>query len=173
MNWWKPQVSSQRVNQLTDPYYRFQSIEELRQAAQLGVRIDVNRADVDDWLRLPGISIRQARSLVGLQQAGVQFHCLEDVAAALGISVERLKPLTAILQFCYYDPDSLDAAPLINPNLASIEQLTKVAAIDLFLARAIVQNRKVGGRYRDMADLQQRLRLPTSLTEQLIHSLKI
>jgi DNA uptake protein ComE-like DNA-binding protein len=160
------------VNRLSDPYYRFQSIEELHQAARLGVRIDVNRAEVDDWLRLPGISIRQARAIATLRQSGVQFHCLDDVAAALGLSVERLRPLEPVLLFCYYDPDRIETA-LVNPNVASIEQLTKVAAIDLFLAQAIVQNRNALGRYRDMADLQHRLRLPAALTEQLMHSLRI
>lgn len=183
MNWWasatklgsrlRTQMDSRRVKLLSDPYYRFQSIEELHYAAQLGVSIDVNRAEVDDWLRLPGISIRQARSIAGLRQAGVQFHCLDDIAAALSLSVERLKPLEPILLFCYYDADSLCTGQWVNPNVASIEQLAKLAAVDLFLARAIVQNRQSFGNYRDMADLQQRLKVPSSLMEHLIHCLKM
>ena len=47
-----------------DPYYRFQSLQEIAIAAELGIKIDVNQATVDDWLRLPGLSIHQARSLV-------------------------------------------------------------------------------------------------------------
>lgn len=68
------QSSSQSLNQrLQDPYYRFQSVEELRLAAVLGVRLDVNQASVDDWLRLPGLSIHQARLLVTLNQSGCSF----------------------------------------------------------------------------------------------------
>jgi len=48
--------------------------------AALGIQIDVNQASVD-WLRLPGLSIHQAR--VELCRSGVQFYCLEDIAAAL------------------------------------------------------------------------------------------
>ncbi|PLZ87071.1 DNA uptake protein, partial [Fischerella thermalis CCMEE 5196] len=106
-----------RSKLLNDPYYRFQSIEEIAIAVSLGIRIDVNQANVDDWLRLPGLSIHQARSLVELSRTGVKFYCIEDLAAALSISVQRLKPLEAILNFSYYDDESVDNITYtINPN---------------------------------------------------------
>ncbi|MFW6358396.1 MAG: ComEA family DNA-binding protein, partial [Chroococcales cyanobacterium] len=91
---------------LNDPYYRLRSLQEVAIAAELGLKLDVNRASVDDWLRLPGISIHQARSLVELSGMGVQFLCLEDLAAALSVSIGRLKPLEPVLYFSYYDSDS-------------------------------------------------------------------
>lgn len=157
---------------LADPYYRFQSVGEVQQAAAMGVRIDVNRACVDDWLRLPGLSIHQARSLVMLAQSGVQFHCLEDIAAAISVPVQRLHPLAPILQFCYYDTESLCAIQPLNPNSAPPEMLTKIPGVDLFLAQAIVQNRQQYGAYRNLADLQQRLKLPGQLTSDLMHYLQ-
>ena len=60
---------SLRSRIIEDPYYRFKSAFEIAVAADLGVKIDVNQANVDDWLRLPGISIHQARQLVALSQA--------------------------------------------------------------------------------------------------------
>ena len=85
-------------------------------AAHLGVRIDVNRAAVDDWLRLPGLSIHQARNLVELSRVGVRFYCIEDMAAALSISVHRLKYLEVILNFSYYeDEDTTKDDCLSNP----------------------------------------------------------
>ena len=54
-----------------DPYYRLQSVQEIVIAAQLGMTIDVNQASVDDWLRLPGLSIHQARTLFDLTSLGV------------------------------------------------------------------------------------------------------
>lgn len=152
-----------------DPYYRFQSFEEVALAVELGIGIDVNRAEVDDWLRLPGLSIHQARTLVSLRKSGVQFHCLEDIAAALSLSPQRLQPLLPILQFCYYDPCSPCTIPPTNLNTASVETLVRIPAVDLFLARAIVHNRTQRGLYRNLADLQQRLQLPPSLTEALMH----
>ena len=105
MNKWLPlnlKLQKLRVKLLSDPYYRLQSAEELQMAAELGMGIDANQATVDDWLRLPGLSIHQGRSLVELSRAGVVFYCVEDVAAALGLPVQRLEPLKPMLNFNYY-----------------------------------------------------------------------
>lgn len=160
-----------RAQMLQDPYYRFASIAEVQEAAALGVTIDVNRATVDDWLRLPGLSIHQAKLLHGLLQAGVQFHCLEDLAAALSVSVAHLKPLAPILRFYYYDPDSVETIQTLNVNQATLAQLTKIPSVDLFLARAIVEQRSAHGPYRNLVDLQRRLNLPATLTAELMHYL--
>ena len=157
----------------SDPYYRLQSAQEIAIAAALGIKIDVNQASVDDWLRLPGISIHQARVLVELTSTGVQFYCLEDIAAALSVSVGRLKPWQPILDFCYYDTESLLMPQQINANTASVEQLTKVPAIDLFLARAITQNRQEHGSFRNLADFQQRLDLNPQLISELMYYIRL
>ncbi|MBW4472014.1 MAG: ComEA family DNA-binding protein [Stenomitos rutilans HA7619-LM2] len=156
---------------LSDPYYRFQNVAELELAASLGVKIDVNQAGVDDWLRLPGLSIHQARSLVELTQAGVQLHCIEDIAAALSLPVPRLKPLESVMLFCYYDADSVETIKPVNPNTASIELLIRIPAVDTYLARAIVANRTMGP-YRNLIHFQRRLSLSSQLVAELMHYLK-
>lgn len=166
---WLNSIQSIRTKLLNDPYYRLQSTAEIAIAADLGIAIDVNKAKVDDWLRLPGLSIHQARSLVQLCQAGVQFCCIEDIAAALGISVQHLQPLVPVLKFYYYDEVAI--APF-SPNTATIEQLTELPAIDLALAQVIVQNRELQGAYRNLADFQQRLSLPGALISQLMYYLQ-
>lgn len=155
-----------------DPYYRFQSIEEIRIAVSLGIQIDANQATVDDWLRLPGLSIHQARSLTQLTQSGVQFFCVEDVAAALGLSIQRLKPLEPILKFCYYDPESIHQIQRVNLNQASAEELAQIPVMKPVLARAIARNRITNGDYKNLVDLQQRLSLPSQLTSELMHYLR-
>jgi DNA uptake protein ComE-like DNA-binding protein len=160
-----------RSQLLNDPYYRFQSVAELALAASLGVKIDVNQAGVDDWLRLPGLSIHQARSLVELTQSGVQLHCIEDIAAVLGLPVPRLKPLEPVLQFCYYDADSVATIKPVNPNTATVELLTRIPVVDTYLARAIVANRAVSP-YRNLIHLQRRLSLPGEVVSELLHYLK-
>jgi DNA uptake protein ComE-like DNA-binding protein len=167
-----PNWQAIRVRLQSDPYYRLKSVEEIAVAAALGITIDVNQASVDDWLRLPGISIHQARSLADLTSMGVQFLCLEDIAAALSVPVQRLTPLQPILRFCYYDAESLATPQQVNPNTASVEQLTKIPAVDLFLARAIVQNRVDLGVYRNLADFQRRLCLNAQLTSELMYYLR-
>ena len=171
-NWLPSSARHQlRTRLLNDPYCRLQSTAEIAAAAELGIKIDANQASVDDWLRLPGLSIHQARSLVELSRSGVQFYCLEDIAAALSLPLQRLKPLESILMFCYYDA-ALDTKILPNPNTATVEQLAQIPVIELSLAQAVVQNRMVAGPYRNLVDFQQRLSLPGHLITQLMHYLR-
>lgn len=156
---------------LNDPYYRFQNLTEIAIAAELGVKIDVNRATVDDWLRLPGISIHQGRNLVELTNMGVLFLSIEDLAAALNTSCDRLRHIEPLLEFCYYDPQSTLYPQRIDINSATTEQLAELPFIDSDLGRLIFENREKYGNYRNLADLQRRLSLDSQLIGQLMHYL--
>lgn len=165
--------ATERLRQnLADPYYRFSSLAEVQLAAELGVRIDVNKAGIDDWLRLPGLSIHQARTLVQLTQGGVQFYAVEDLAMALGMPTPRLQPLAPILLFCFYDAESAYEPQRINPNTASVEQLQQVPAITAAIARAMTRDRISAGPYQNLADLQHRLALPGSVVQGLLPYLR-
>ncbi|HLO86510.1 MAG TPA: ComEA family DNA-binding protein [Nostocaceae cyanobacterium] len=176
MNQWLPinlKLQKLRAKLLNDPYYRLQSGEEIQLAAQLGISIDANQATVDDWLRLPGLSIHQARSLVELSRSGVKFYCIEDIAAALSVPVQRLAPLQPLINFSYYDDESLVLpGSLVNPNTATVESLTKIPFIDLSLAQAVVENRQVYGLYKNLVDFQQRLGLTGEAIAQLMYYLR-
>lgn len=165
-----PQFQTLRSRLLNDPYYRLQSAAEIAVAAALGMEIDVNQANVDDWLRLPGLSIHQARSLVELCKSGVHFYCVEDIATALSLPPQRLKPLEPVLKFCYYD--ETHTTHLVNPNTATVESLAQIPVLGLSLAKAVVQNRMLSGPYRNLVDFQRRLSLPGHVTAQLMHYLR-
>lgn len=154
-----------------DPTYRFTSLGEVAQAAELGFRLDVNRARVDDWLRLPGISIRQAQVLVHLRQSGVSFHDLEDVAAALGVSLATLQPLAPVLSFYYYDDFNPLAIRPVAVNQATQADLAQIPALPPDLAQAIWHERQQRGPFRSTADLQRRLNLPAETIATLMHYL--
>jgi DNA uptake protein ComE-like DNA-binding protein len=166
-----PQQKAIQKKLAIDPYYRFQSLGEIEVAAQLGVRIDVNQATVDDWLRLPIISIHQARSLVELVGMGLQLLCIEDVAAALGLPPQRMQPFAAILHFEYYDSESLLAPQKVNTNTASWEQLDQIPVLYGELALKIYKNRQEFGNYRNLADLKGRLNLNNETIVQLMYYL--
>lgn len=153
-----------------DPYYRFRSLEEVQAAVKLGIRIDVNQATTDDWLRLPGLSIHQARTLAGLTGTGTPLLCLEDVAAAVNLPLPRLLPFAPILDFRYYDAESAVRVPTLNVNWVSGTQLMQVPGINMRLAQQLVYERRRGP-YRSWEDLQQRLRLPPQQVTALIHYL--
>jgi len=175
MNWLplNPKLQKLRAKLLNDPYYRLQSGEEVQLAVKLGIRIEANQATEDDWLRLPGLSIHQARSLVELSRSGVKFYCIEDVAAALAIPTQRLEPLKPLLNFIYYDEESLDyPTQLVNPNTATVDQLVKIPFIDVCFAEAVVENRLSAGLYRNLADFQRRLGLSGEVIAQLMYFLR-
>jgi hypothetical protein len=175
MNRWLPvnlKLQKLRAKLLSDPYYRLQSREEVQIAAELGLGIDANQATVDDWLRLPGLSIHQGRSLVELSRAGVVFYCIEDIAAALGVPLQRLEPLKPLLNFNYYDNNSLEQPQVVNPNTATIESLCKIPFIDLSLAQTVIENRLAVGPYRSLADFQKRLELSGEEIAQLMYYLR-
>jgi len=135
------------------------------------VKIDVNRATVDDWLKLPNISIRQAQFLVELVGMGVQILSLEDLAAALSMSVTQIKVWESSLCFYYYDSDSEILPIKINPNLATKEQLEKIPYINRELAEKILNNRQQQGKYRNLIDFSRRLQLNGEEINQLMHYL--
>ena len=171
LNKFNPQRYALRQKLIHNPYCRLQSSLEIEIAAELGIRIDVNLANIDDWLRLPGISIHQARSIVELVAMGVQFLSLEDLAAALSLPVSRIKPWQSVLYFGYYDPESTLTPQRLNPNNASLEQLLEVAVIDLDLAQKIIENRQQKGNYRNLADLQRRLNIDGEIISKLMYYL--
>ncbi|MEA5447694.1 ComEA family DNA-binding protein [Leptolyngbya sp. CCNP1308] len=154
-----------------DPSYRLGSYQEVAQAAKLGFTLDVNRATVDDWLRLPGLSIRQAQGLVRLRQAGVQFHCLEDLAAALGAAPTQLTPLAPVLSFCYYE-EHCGTLPRVGLNQATVYELCSLPGMPPAVAEAVVQERSRRGPYQDLADLQRRLGLAPDLVQTLMYYLR-
>lgn len=176
---WLTQTLQQRSQQLdlqarlqANPMLRFASIAELTLAATLGVEIDANKAHVEDWLRLPGISIHQARMLMQLSQSGVQFSGIEDLAAALGLPVTSVQPLAPILKFYYYDIELLPVAPRINPNRATLRQLLQLPGVDEAIAQEICHQRLAVGPFRNLADFQLRLKLPGTVISDLMHSLQ-
>lgn len=155
-----------------DPLARLTSLEEVPIAAALGMQIDANQATVDDWLRLPGISIHQARTLTTLSRSGVSFHCIEDIAAALGIPDRQLMPLSPLLLFCYYDPLSSARPAPVSLNQATPTQLLTLPGMSSSLVEHILNERRRSP-FTNWADVHHRLRLTPEQTARWMHYLRI
>jgi len=136
-----------------NPGLRLRSSAEVRQAAALGWRLDVNRATAADWLRLPGCQPNQVDLLVRLQAGGVQLSGPED--------------LQRLLQLEYADASGRGPLPL-DLNRASgdaiARQQPELAGERL---KRLLRERQRSP-FRDLAELQQRLQLPPALVESLI-----
>jgi DNA uptake protein ComE-like DNA-binding protein len=127
---------------------------------------------VDEWLRLPGISIHQAHNLVELIGMGIQFLSIQDLAAALSLPIQRFKPLEKILSFAYYDPESLLTPQRFNINTAQLEELLNIPILDISLAEQILGDRQEKGRFQNLADFKRRLNLGSELTSDLMYYLQ-
>ncbi|PSN18075.1 DNA uptake protein [filamentous cyanobacterium CCP5] len=153
-----------------DPYCRLKTYQEVSLAASWGFRLDVNRASPDDWLRLPGLSIHQARLLSQLTATGMQFHCLEDIAAALDWPTSRLTPLAPVLSFYYYGTTG-EFPQKTDLNRAAVSELAALPVLTQAQANAIARERQRGP-FRDAAEFQARLRVEPELMERLLHYLR-
>ncbi|WP_353258765.1 helix-hairpin-helix domain-containing protein [Prochlorothrix hollandica] len=144
---------------------------DLEALGRSGWTIDVNKAQVDDWLRIPGFAPHHAQILAALVRSGVQFHCLDDLAAALDCDPQTLHALEPLLCFAYYEPDILENCSKINPNRATLQQLLQIPHMSPALAQTIIHQRILQGHYGNLALLQQRLNLPPNQVEHLMHYL--
>lgn len=151
-----------------NPALRLDSAAEVRRAASLGWRLDVNRATAADWLRLPGISADQVDRLLRLQRAGVQLSGAEDLQESLDLSPAQLAAWLPLLDFRWYaaPPAELATPPRLDLNRATASALTQLGLSDERCQRLLRERAR--GPFQDLADLQQRLQLPVDLVESWI-----
>jgi DNA uptake protein ComE-like DNA-binding protein len=153
-----------------DPQRRLQDPSEVRHAAALGWRLDVNRASADDWLRLPGITPAQVDLLLRLQRGGVQLSGLDDLERLLELPRSQATAWEPLLLFRWYgDGAPLQASPRpvdLNhaPGAALERELPQLDAV----RRGRLLRERQRAPFLDLADLQQRLQLPPALVEELI-----
>ncbi|MGB5240530.1 MAG: hypothetical protein WBN80_07765, partial [Prochlorococcaceae cyanobacterium] len=122
-----------------NPGLRLCNAEEVRQAAALGWRLDVNRATAADWLRLPGCTPSQVDLLLRLQSGGVQLSGTEDLQNLLLVDGELIRSWTPLLAFRWYgDPPPARPAPL-DLNRCRAEQLGAQLALEESRCRRLLQ----------------------------------
>ena len=138
------------------------SAEEVRHAAALGWRLDVNRATRADWLRLPGMLAQHVDLLLRLQAGGVQLSGAEDLQRLLDLPGGVVAAWLPLLEFRWYgEPPAAPSAARLDLNRA---QLADLQALGLSAERSqrLLRERSRAP-FRDLADLQQRLQLPPDL----------
>lgn len=146
------------------PGRRLRSAEEVKRAAALGWRLDVNRATAADWLRLPGCSADQADLLQRLQAGGVQLSGPEDLQRLLQLEPERLRSWLPLLEFRWYGSPPIAPSAPVAVNGAPALQLRRLEGLgEPELARLLQERSRRP--FRDLADLQQRLALPAAVIE--------
>lgn len=150
-----------------NPGLRLGSAAEVRLAAALGWRLDVNRATAADWLRLPGIGADQVDLLLRLQLGGVQLSGADDLQQALDLNADQLAAWLPLLEFRWYsEPPARAAAARVDLNRAPVSTLSQLGLSGERCQRLLRERARAP--FRDIAELQQRLQLPADLVESWI-----
>jgi DNA uptake protein ComE-like DNA-binding protein len=151
-----------------NPGLRLTTAAEVRHAAALGWRLDVNRATAPDWLRLPGISPHQVDLLLRLQAGGVQLSGPDDLQQLLELPGAQIRCWEPLLLFRWYGEPATPQARQLDLNRASASQIpTALPGLTPERCQRLVRERQRAP-FRDLADLQQRLQLPAAVVEELI-----
>lgn len=147
-----------------DPGLPLRHAADVRHAAALGWRLDVNRATAADWWRLPGIGAAQVDLLLRLQAAGIQLSDAEDLHRALGWSAQQVAPWLPVLAFRWYgEPPPGPERPRVDLNRASAPALQSLGLSSQQGQRLLRERARRP--FRDLAELQERLQLPPALLE--------
>jgi len=151
-----------------DPGLRLKDALEVRHAASLGWRLDVNRATAADWLRLPGCTPAQVDLLLRLQAGGIQLSGSEDLRQVLAIGEEQVRRWQPLLVFRWYDAPPASRLPAPIPvNQAGASQLEALPGLSPERRQRLLRER-ARQPFRDLADLQLRLQFPPAVVEQWI-----
>jgi len=148
-----------------NPGLRLRNADEVRRAAALGWRLDVNRATRADWLRLPGLGPGQADLLLRLQAGGVQLSGPEDLQRLLELPAAAVAVWLPLLEFRWYGET---AAPppqsaRLDLNRARPAELQRLGLSPERRQRLLRERARAP--FRDLADLRDRLQLPPQLVE--------
>ena len=130
--------------------------------------IDVNRATAEQWRQLPGCSELMVDQLLRLQQGGVQFSQIEDLAQLLDLPETLCEQWRPHLVFRWHGdaPRLPEQAPL-DLNADSPRMLASALLWpEDRIQRLIAERRREP--FQNLADLQERLCLPPAAVEALI-----
>ena len=150
-----------------NPGLRLANAAEVRHAAALGWRLDVNRATRADWLRLPGMDAQHVDLLLRLQAGGVQLSGPEDLQRLLELPGAVVAAWLPLLEFRWYgEPPATPPEPRLDLNQARLPDLQALGLSPERSQRLLRERSRAP--FRDLADLQQRLQLPPDLVERWI-----
>ncbi|MEB3185408.1 MAG: hypothetical protein VKM97_05945 [Cyanobacteriota bacterium] len=150
-----------------NPALRLRDAREVRHAAALGWRLDVNRATRADWLRLPGMPPQHVDLLLRLQAGGVQLSGAEDLQRLLELPTAVVAAWQPLLDFRWYgEAPATPPEPRLDLNRARLPDLQALGLSPERSQRLLRERARAP--FRDLADLQQRLQLPPDLVEHWI-----
>ena len=128
----------------------------LAQPLRPGERIDLDRADAGELVRLPRIGPGLAKRILADREIRGPFGSLEGLSRVSGVGpglVETIRPYSFFSGRVRLPQSPAKTAAKVSLNTATAEQLEQLPGIGPAKALAIVDDRRRNGRYRAIEDL--------------------
>ncbi len=145
----------------------------LAQPLGTGERIDLDRADASELVRLPRIGPALAARIIADRESGGPFGSLEGLSRVSGVGpglVETIRPYATFSGTGRSRQSPAKMAAKVSLNTATAEQLEQLPGIGPVRALAIVEDRRRNGHYGTIEDLA-RVRGIGAATISRLHSL--
>jgi DNA uptake protein ComE-like DNA-binding protein len=126
--------------------------------------IDINTADTNALIALPGIGSKLAARIVLFREKLGGFYSIDQIAETYGLADSVFLKISPYLQYTNNNAQ----LKFISINLADAATLSKHPYINYRLANAIVQYRQQHGPFKQVEDLQQIMLITSQVYNKLL-----
>ncbi len=126
-------------------------------------KIEINTCSKDDLVNRLGVSIVYANDVMILRAEGYCFTHAEELTEIVGIPVVTVQRISPFITFSYYQEQEYSWKRI---NHLTAEDLIELG-IEIAVAEAIAQERKLNGEYKSLIDIKKRTSIPFNSYKQL------
>lgn len=118
--------------------------------------IDLNKADLEQLMSLPGIGTVKAKAIISYRQAHGNFNSIDDLINVTGIgpsTLEKIRDYVTVSKTDEVQVNMNNELKKININEADEKQLEKLPGIGPSKAKRIIEYREKNGKFKSLDEL--------------------
>lgn len=118
--------------------------------------IDLNKADLEQLMSLPGIGTVKAKAIISYRQAHGNFNSIDDLINVTGIgpsTLEKIRDYVTVSKTNEVQINMNNELKKININEADEKQLEKLPGIGPSKAKRIIEYREKNGKFKSLDEL--------------------
>lgn len=118
--------------------------------------IDLNKADFEQLMSLPGIGTVKAKAIISYRQAHGNFNSIDDLINVTGIgpsTLEKIRDYVTVSKTDEVQVNMNNELKKININEADEKQLEKLPGIGPTKAKRIIEYREKNGKFKSLDEL--------------------